>query len=75
MPRIKRKNLNSNIFHIMSQGINKEYIFEKEQDKRKYRKLIFLYNNEFNIEIIAYCIMGNHVHLLIKSDKIENIRK
>ena len=39
MPRIKRKNLNSNIFHIMSQGINKEYIFEKEQDKRKDRKL------------------------------------
>ena len=26
------KNLNSNIYHIMSQGINKEYIFEKEQD-------------------------------------------
>lgn len=73
MPRIKRKNLNSNIFHIMSQGINKEYIFEKEQDKRKYRKLIFLYNNEFNIEIIAYCIMGNHVYLLIKSDRIENM--
>lgn len=73
MPRIKRENLNSNIFHIMSQGINKEYIFEKDQDKRKYMKILSENYNKFNVEIIAYCIMGNHVHLLIKSDKIENM--
>ena len=73
MPRIKRNNLNSNIFHIMSQGISKEYIFEKGQDKRKYRKLLSENYNKYDIEIIAYCIMGNHVHLLIKSNKIENI--
>lgn len=57
----------------MSQGINKEYIFEKEQDKKKYRKLLSQYFNKYNIEIIAYCIMYNHVHLLIKSEKIENM--
>lgn len=73
MPRIKRKNLDSNIFHIMSQGIDKEYIFEKSQDKRKYVKLLNENYHKYNIEIIAYCIMGNHVHLLIKSDKIENM--
>jgi len=73
MPRIKRKNLNSDIFHIMSQGIDKEYIFEKDQDKRKYRKLLSQNYYKYNIEIISYCIMGNHVHLLIKSDKIKNV--
>lgn len=75
MPKINRNNLESNIFHIMSQGINQEYIFDKEQDKRKYRKLIFLYNKKFKVEIIAYCIMGNHVHLLIESNKVENMSK
>lgn len=75
MPRPKRELFNSEIFHIMSQGINKEYIFEKEQDKVKYRKLLFSNYSECNVEIISYCIMGNHVHLLIKADKIENISK
>ncbi len=73
MPKINRNSLESNIFHIMSQGINQEYIFDREQDKRKYRKLLFLHNINFEVEIIAYCIMGNHVHLLIESNKIENM--
>ncbi len=73
MPKINRNSFETNIFHIMSQGINQEYIFDKEQDKRKYRKLLFLHNRNFEVEIIAYCIMGNHVHLLIESNKIENM--
>lgn len=65
MPRIARKNLIGNYFHIMVQGLNKEYIFIKNQDKEKYKSILKEYINDYNIEIIAYCIMDNHVHLLI----------
>lgn len=31
MPRIARKDLNTPFLHVMMQGVNKEYIFEKEE--------------------------------------------
>jgi len=40
MPRIPRKYSQSNFYHIMVQGINKEYIFNTEQNMKNYQKLI-----------------------------------
>ena len=40
MPRESRKILNCNVFHVMVQGINKEYIFDTELLKKKYEKLM-----------------------------------
>lgn len=75
MPKINRKYLHSNVFHIMVQGINKEYIFERNKEKQKYRKLIKEELKNYSIEIIAYCIMNNHVHLLVKIKKVEDMSK
>ena len=36
MPRIPRKYSQSNFYHIMVQGINKEYIFNTEQNMKKW---------------------------------------
>src|SRR5699024_10976571 len=73
MSRIVRKMLQGQVFHVMSQGINREYIFEQSKDKEKYFNLMKKYTKEFNIHLIAYCIMHNHVHLLIKTEKIDYV--
>ena len=74
MPRISREQIKTvSFFHIMTQGINKEYIFENKTDKIKYEKLILQYKEEFNITILAYCIMDNHTHILIRIKTIENM--
>lgn len=65
MPRIARKESRSNFYHVMSQGINKEYIFNKEEDMKNYQRLIKEKLKNANIIILAYCIMNNHVHFLI----------
>lgn len=76
MPRIARKNITGEkIYHIMIQGINKENIFIKEQQKNKYIDLMKKYKNEYEINLITFCIMNNHAHLLIKVNKIENLTK
>lgn len=76
MPRLARKILEGKQFiHVMVQGINKEKIFFEEREKLEYLKLLNKYKDEHDITIIAYCVMDNHVHILISTEKIENLTK
>lgn len=76
MPRISRNNINSKYIHVITQGIKKEYIFYEEQFKEEYLNLLKRIVLEFEYtKILAYCIMDNHTHLLIYTDKIEELSK
>ena len=67
MPKFIRNNLNGTEYvHVTTHGIAKEYIYEKTNEKEEIRKLILENQEKFNINIIAYCIMSNHLHILIK---------
>ena len=73
MPRIPRNLIPGQYFHIMSQGINREYILQNDKDKRIYLKLMTKYSQEFYINTVAYCIMSNHVHMLIQAKQVGEI--
>ena len=75
MPRIPRKSTETTIFHVMTQGIDKSYIFSKTEDIKHYIKLMYKLKSEQNIKIIAYCIMNNHAHILIQTECIEDLSK
>lgn len=75
MPRRSRNLLDKILCHHMVQGINKEYIFETNEEKDKYLELLRKYYKQFETNIIAYCIMNNHVHMMLYSEKIQNISK
>ena len=71
MARGPRKCTNMFFYHIMVQGINKEYILNEVEDKRQYLKFINKVKKEIDVYIVSYCIMDNHVHILIKEEYIE----
>lgn len=73
MPRIPRMYLNTEYFHVITQGINKSYIFDSPIDIKYYIKNMYDIKEKHNIEIIAYCIMNNHAHILIKCAVIKNL--
>ena len=73
MPRRPRRTLESGYLHIMVQGINRENIFEKEANKRKYYSLLVSEKEENDIDLLTYCIMDNHAHIVTYVNKIENV--
>lgn len=75
MARRARKYVRGPFYHIMCQGIKKEDVFLEKEDFEKYLYLMNKYKVEYGIEIISYCIMSNHVHLLLYSNDIKQISK
>ena len=75
MPRIPRKSLDTSFFHVIVQGIKKEFIFYKEEYIKRYLYFLEEYIREYNVEIVAYCIMNNHAHILIYTDEIDEMSK
>lgn len=69
MPRQARKKSKSGIYHIMVRGINRQSIFEDDEDRRKFIETMKESVQRSEASIYGYCIMGNHVHMLIKETK------
>jgi len=69
MPRQARKKSENGIYHVMLRGINQQQIFEDKEDNLKFLEVLNDYKAISGYEIFAYCLMGNHVHLLIKVGK------
>lgn len=75
MPRNPRNYINTSFFHVITQGINKSYIFNQEEDIKYYIKIMYSLSKEQNVKILAYCIMNNHAHMLIEAKEINELSK
>ncbi|MDW5299404.1 MAG: transposase [Sedimentibacter sp.] len=77
MPRQARIKSSTGIYHIMIRGINKEQIFNRAVHKNKVIEIIKNIREDIEFDVIAYCVMDNHLHLLIKADedKLETLMK
>lgn len=53
------------LYHIILRGNNKQNIFSQDDDYLFFLNRVKKYTFQLKIEIYAYCLMGNHVHLLI----------
>ena len=75
MPRQARKESGTGIFHVMMRGINHQNIFEDEEDNWQFINTLDRMRIRYddfgnpcgtNCSYYAYCLMGNHFHLLIR---------
>lgn len=66
MPRQARVKSESGIYHVVLRGINGQRIFEDEQDNQKFIEVLKDFKAVSEYTVFAYCLMGNHAHLLIK---------
>lgn len=70
MPRVARDVSETKIYHIMSRALNKQTLYDDEQDFLYFLKLLKDVKSKTHFELYAYCIMTNHYHLLIKEHDV-----
>ena len=51
--------------HMTQRGNNKEKVLFDDEDRRLYLDILRRYKNKYEIKILADCLMGNHVHILV----------
>lgn len=68
MPRTRRKPSGTDVYHVVSRGNNQQDIFLLEKDKNRLYGIIKEQAEKFGVKIYAYCIMSNHVHILLKAE-------
>lgn len=75
MPRAARIVAIGHPHHITQRGNNREPVFFDDQDRRVYLEFLQRYSIRFQIDIWAYCLMPNHVHLLAVPHREESFAR
>ncbi|MFC0272261.1 transposase [Metabacillus herbersteinensis] len=66
MPRKARIKSKSRIYHVMLRGANRQEIFHDDEDSINFLDTIEKYKIKSEMRVYAWCLMSNHVHLLLR---------
>lgn len=66
MPRPLRITVSDLPFHVLDRGNNRQVVFREEQDFVYFLKLLRRYKKELRFELYHFCLMPNHIHLMIE---------
>jgi len=53
----------------MLRGTNQQQLFEYDADNEKFLMILDDYKKTCGFKLYGYCLMGNHIHLLIKTEE------
>ncbi len=65
MPRMARAVVAGIPHHVTQRGNRREEVFFGEADFRRYLSLLEEYASARGLEVLAYCLMTNHLHLVV----------
>ncbi len=68
MPRCGRIKEEHAIYHIMMRSISEALLFKENEDKEKFLFYIKKYMIQFNFKLYGYCLMPNHIHLIVDTN-------
>jgi putative transposase len=75
MPRTARFVIPRYPFHITHRGNNKQDIFYSDEDRRRYSYEFEEVKQKYGMQVIAYCLMNNHVHFIAFAENEESFAK
>ena len=73
--QVQKISYEGGFYHVYNRGNRKQNIFLEESDYLKYLEKLRKYKEKYNISIICYCLMPNHIHFLLRQNSKEPIYK
>lgn len=75
MPRAARTLRDNEVYHVLNRGNGRAEVFHRPADFAAFVKLIAEAKQRYPVKVLAYCLMSNHFHLLVKPEKGEDLSK
>jgi len=75
MPRQARVVFPNIPHHIIQRGNRREDVFFSDNDRKQYLEWLKEYCKEHKVEILAYCLMTNHIHLIAVPTTEDGLQK
>jgi len=75
MPRAGRVVADNEVYHVLNRGNGRAEVFHKPEDFAAFVALIGEAKERFPVKVLAYCLMSNHFHLLVKPQRGEDLSK
>jgi REP element-mobilizing transposase RayT len=66
MPRKPRNLQPEMVYHVVCKGNNREFLLRQNTDKSLFLDAVRRYRARYDFEIYGFCVLDNHVHMLIK---------
>ncbi|MBI5374698.1 MAG: transposase [Candidatus Schekmanbacteria bacterium] len=76
MPRISRAVFEGVPYHVTQRGNRREDVFFTDECRKRYLEWLREYSEKYGLKIWAYCLMTNHVHLVVvpmNRNSLENV--
>ena len=65
MARISRVVASGHPHHVTQRGVRSIHIFQTDSDRKAYLDFVAEELNRFGVEVLAWCLMTNHTHLIV----------
>jgi len=75
MPRTARVVIPGCPHHVAQRGNNRDDVFFVNDDRRVYLELLRDHSADFGLEVVAYCLMTNHIHLVAIPEHADSLAK
>jgi putative transposase len=69
MPRPVRVEFAGAVYHVMARGNERREIFRDEKDRERFVETLAEAAEQFAVFVHAYCLMGNHYHLVLETSR------
>ena len=75
MPRIARVVIPGCPHHVTQRGNDRQAVFFTDQDRRYYLELLARHSGQFGLAVLGYCLMDNHVHLVVVPQRQDSLAR